>query len=287
MTFKRVSIFQWLIVAIALAPAGLFAYLGQFSRLMFDGYCSIALAREKGVWGYMVYMLDTWGGGYANWFLKGAMAPLDILVARITPPLIVGLWLVGLAWLVFQGLARLGINGLRRALSISIAALAVAASIHVFYSPQSFYWYSSSTQNALPLALLTMYMALALWTAQRRREDALSLSGIIAGGLLCFITAGSGEPFVAFQTTFLTLCLLAIFAFCRRRGGAHILPVFGVGWLATLAGLVIQLSAPGIVLRVEYVVGHIGLPNRAISALVSKTFNWILEIRRPLPVLSC
>ena len=277
MTFKRSTVFQWLIAALALVPVILYAYLGQFSRLLVDDYCTIAFGREKGAWDYMVWKLNTWAGGYANWFFKGAMAPLDILVARITPTLIIVLWLVGLSWPVFQALAYLKIDHSRRALSIAIAALAVAASIHAFYSPQSFYWYSPSTQNTLPLALLTIYMALALWTAQRRREDGLSLLGIIAGGLLCFITAGSGEPFVAFQTTFLTLCLLAIFAFLPSSRRRAYLPVFGVGWLATLAGLVIQLSAPGIVLRVEYVVGHIGLPNRAISALVSKTFNWILD----------
>ena len=273
MTFKRVTIFQWMVAALALVPVILYAYLGQFSRLMFDDYCIIAWAREMGVWGYMVGALNSWSGGYANWFLKGAMAPLDILVARITPPLIVGLWLVGLAWLVFQGLARLGINGSRRALSISIAALAVAASIHVFYSPQSFYWYSSSTQNALPLALLTMYMALALWTAQRRREDALSLSGIIAGGLLCFITAGSSEIFVGFQTTLLALCLLAIFAFLPSSRRRIYLPVFGVGWLATLAGLAIQLSAPGVALRAAHIAQYQGLPNRSISVLMHETLT--------------
>ncbi len=271
MTFKRVTIFQWLIVAIALAPAGLFAYLGQFSRLMFDDYCSIASARDRGAWGYMIDILDTFAGGYANWLLKGLMAPLDTLLPRITPPLIVVLWLAGLVWLVFQGLAYLGISGSRRTLSISISALTVAATIPAFYSPQSFYWYTASTQNALPLALLTMYMALALWTAQRRREDALSLSGIIAGGLLCFITAGSGEVFVGFQTTLLALCLLAIFAFLPSSRRRTYLPVFGVGWLATLGGLAIQLSAPGVALRAAHIAQRQGLPNRSISVLMHET----------------
>ena len=33
----------------------------------------------------MVHILDTWGGGYANWLFKGLMAPLDILAVRIIP----------------------------------------------------------------------------------------------------------------------------------------------------------------------------------------------------------
>ena len=85
MTFKRSAVFQWLIAALALVPVILYAYLGQFSRLMFDDYCIIGMARVIGPWEYMIYRLDTWGGGYANWLLKGLMAPLDILVARIMP----------------------------------------------------------------------------------------------------------------------------------------------------------------------------------------------------------
>ena len=271
MTFKRATIFQWLAVSLSLVPVILYAYLGQFSRLMFDDYCIIASAREMGVWGYMVDARNVWSGSYANWFLKGAMAPLDILVARITPLLIVGLWLVGLAWLIFQGLAYLKIVQPRRMLSVAIAALAVAASIHAFYSPQSFYWYSSSTQNTLPLALLTIYMALALWTVQQRRRDTVSLLGIIAGGLLCFISAGSSEVFVGFQTTLLALCLLAIFTFLPSLRRRIYLPVFGVGWLATLVGLAIQLSAPGVALRAAHIAQQQGLPNRSISVLMPET----------------
>ena len=129
MTFKRTSIFQWLIAALALVPLILYAWLGQFSRLMSSDYYTVAFGLEAQYLG---------GGGYANWFFKGAMAPLDTLIARITPMLIIVLWLVGLPWLVFQVLTYLKIEHSRRALSFAIAALTVAATIHAFYSPQSF-----------------------------------------------------------------------------------------------------------------------------------------------------
>ena len=272
MAFKRTSIFQWLIAALALVPVSLFAYLGQFSRLIWDDYCIISRGREMGAWDYMIYKLNTWGGGYANWFLKGAMAPLDTLAARITPTLIIVLWLIGLSWLVFQVLTYLKIDHSRRALSVALSALIVAATIHAFYTTQSFYWYSASTQNVLPLALLTIYMALTLWTAQRSR---LSLLAVIAGGLLCFIAAGSGEPFVAFQAIFLTLCLLSVFAFLpapRRRGP---LVIFGVGWLVTLAGLVIQLSSPGIARRAVSIEEHYEPSFREM--LLTRTLGWTFD----------
>ena len=268
MTFKRTSVFQWLIAVLALVPVALFAYLGQFSRLLADDYCIISIGRELGAWGYMTHKLNTWGGGYANWFLKGAMAPLDTLAARITPTVIIVLWLAGLSWLVFQILIYLKIDRSRRALSVALSALIVAAAIHAFYSPQSFYWYAASTHYTLPIALLTIYMALGLWLARRRGR----LWGIIAGAALCFITAGSSEVFVAFQAIFLTFCLLSVFAFLpppRRRGP---LLIFGAGWLATLAGLVIQLSVPGIALRAARIEEYIGPLNREM--LLTRTLGW-------------
>ena len=283
MAFKRNAVFQWLIAALALVPVILYVYLGQFSRLMFDDYCVITSARERGAWNYMVDVLNFWAGSYANWLFKGVMAPLDTLLPRITPALIIVLWLAGLIWLVFQVLTYLKIDHSRRALSVALSALIVAASIHAFYSPQSFYWYAASSHYTLPLSLLAIYMALALWTGRRSE---LSLLAVIAGGLLCFISAGSSEVFVAFQVTFLTLCLLMCFAFLRSSVRRSYLRVFGAGWLATLVGLAIQLSVPGAALRAEYIAQLSGPPNRSISVLIYETLSRTLTYMNHPPALA-
>ena len=155
--FKRRAVLQTLIVALALAPAVFFAYLGQFSRLTSDDYCEIGVAREMGAWGYMAHRFAVFSSGYANEFFKGLAAPLDMLAVRVTPALIVVLWLAGLFWLVDEGLAHLKISHSRRPLTLAIAALAVAAAISSLPAPLSFYWYSSNVKYILPLALLTIY----------------------------------------------------------------------------------------------------------------------------------
>ena len=266
--FKRRAVFQAVMVALALAPLVLYAYTGQFSRLIADDYCIASIGRELGAWGYMEYKFDTWAGGYADWFLKGMMAPLDTLLPRITPALIVVLWLAGLSWLVYEGLAYVGVSKPRWPLAIALAALSVAAAINAFYSPQSFYWYSASTQNTLSLALLTSYMALAFWTA---RQPRLPLWATVTGGALCFISAGSAEIFVAFQSVFLTVCLLMTFVFLRAAFRRSYALVFGTGWLATLIGLVIQLNAPGIAHRAAHNEQLGRQQIRALPMLLSET----------------
>ena len=269
-TFKRSSIFQALMVALALAPAALYAYLGQFSRLQADDYCYIAVGQELNIWDYIVHRLDIWAGSYANEFFKGALAPLDILAVRATPALIVVLWLVGLFWLIDEGLARLKISHSRRVFALAISALGVAGAVNSAPLPPSFYWYSASTRYILPLALLTIYLALAVWLAKRIR---LSAWGLVAGGALCFITAGASEMFLVFQLAFLMCCLLVSLAW-RCRAYAR---VFGVGWLATLVGLMIQLNAPGVAVRAAWIDELFGRPDRSLLALLSKTSEETLK----------
>ena len=279
--FKRSSFFLWLMATLALAPAALFAYLGQFSRLKTDDYCNIAIGQELGAWGYMNYKLNTWSGAYTGFFFNGLLAPLDTLLPRIMPGIIVILWLVGLFWLIDEGLAHLKISHSRRPLTFAIAALGVAAAINSLHSPQSLHFYSENIRYNLPLPLLTIYLALTVGLAKRTRLPAW---GLVAGGLLCFITAGASEMFMVFQLTFLSGCLLASLAW-RRRAYARIL---GVGWLATLVGLMIQLNAPGIALRAAWIEAdlHRPSPERSLLGWLSRTFEEILRALGHPPVFA-
>ena len=259
-------------IILCFVPALLFAWLGQFSRLEADDFCSIALGQQMGAWDYMVYLLNTWSGSYASLFFKGMMAPLDTLLPRITPALIVVLWLIGLSWLIYEGLICLGIGSSRRT-AAAAAALGIAAVINAFPTPQSFYWYTASIQYTLPLALLTSYMALVFWTA---RQPKLPLWTTVTGGALCFISAGSAEIFVGFQMVFLTLCLLACVPFLPASVRRPYVLVFGAGWLTTLLGLLIQVLSPGVAVRAAFTQTHSQL-NRSLPAAISKTLEQVFS----------
>ena len=280
MICRRSPIVPWLIAALALPI--LFAYLGQFSRLITDDYCEIARAREMGAWDFMIYMWNTWTGGYSYAFFVGMIEPLGVRSAAILPTVMIGLWLVGLSWLVLQCLVYLKIDRRRRTLSVTIAALTVAAAINAFYSPQSFYWETGIIRYTLPLALLAVYMALAFWAARRPGRDALASFGIIAGGLLCFISAGFSEMYAVFQAAFLTLCLLMAAALARESMRRSYALVFGVGWLATLCGLGLQLIAPGVAVRMD---GSEYKVIRSISGLASETWHQAVDYMNRPPVV--
>ena len=70
---------QWLLVLLALAPALLFAYTGQFSRLISDDDCGVVTGQYWGVWGMVHYQYNNWGGRYGTYLVKGTLARIDAL----------------------------------------------------------------------------------------------------------------------------------------------------------------------------------------------------------------
>ncbi len=263
----------WLLVFLALAPVFLFAYTGQFSRLISDDDCFIHEAQAMGAWEAASYWLNTDGGRYSRYLLIGIAAPLDTLLPPITPAIMMALWLAGWYWLVVQGLAFLKIDASRRAISIAVAACAVAAATNAFYTWEALHFFSAATIHTLPIVLFTGYMALMVWMAPRLRKNVLSLAGMIVGGTLCFLIAGFSESYVVYQLIFLAFCLLMSFALLGPSVRYRYVRVFGVSLLATLASLIVQLTAPGVAGRAAEASRKFGLPDRSLSTVLSKTLS--------------
>lgn len=261
----------WPLLAIAFLPLGSFAYLGQFSRLMSDDYCAVAVGRDLGAWQGTLYWFNNWAGSYANFFLKSVIAPLDVLLPRFMPAIIILIWLLGAIWLVRSASKTLGFHP-RRPSAILAASLLVTASLNGFYSPQSYYWFAASTHYALPLALLTVYLALCAHVQQASPDARVGLWAV-AGAILCFLTAGASEIFVAFQLTLLTLCLAPIIAFWRSDKLRGLAVVVGAGWFGTFVGFLLQLSSPGLATRAAVDAARFGHAIRDASDLLAVTLS--------------
>ena len=264
---------QWLIVLLALAPVFLFVYSGQFARLIADDDCHVVEVRKQGTWGAALHLISE-EGRYSSSLLTVLAAPLDTLLPKIAPAVLIACWLVGWYWLVLQGLAFLKIAHSRQALSMVIAALTVTAIMHVFihYTYESLYRYTTIIVYIAPLVLLTFYMALAVWMARRLRKNILSLLGVAVSGAICFLIAGFSETHLIAQLLFLAFCLLMSFAFLGNSVRAPYILLFGVGWLASLLSLILQLTSPGIAARTALTLAKYGPPDLSVSVVTPKIF---------------
>ena len=62
-------------VLLAFVPLLLFAYLGQFSRLVADDYAYLGKALESGIWESMLFWREQWVGDYSGLLFMGVLAP--------------------------------------------------------------------------------------------------------------------------------------------------------------------------------------------------------------------
>ena len=268
---------QWLMVALALVPIVLYAYLGQFTRLMSVDNCEVAAVRDVGVWERYLINYNRIGGRYSPYLFQLIFAPLDTHLTRITLLASIIVWLVGCYWLVFQGLGFLKIDHSRSALSLAIAGLTVATAINAFfhYSFETFHHHAVFVTNVLPIVLFTVYMALVIWMAPRLRKILRWALGLAASGLMCFLVAGFAEAHAVFQLFLLAFCLLASFALLHNPVRNRYVAVFGVGWLASLASSIIQLIGPGAAVRQASELSRVGSLNPVV--VVPKTLSYGLK----------
>ena len=234
-----------------LAPVALYGWLGQYLRPLNDDYYTLRIGRELGAWEGMLFHLRSWSGGYTNFLIKSAMAPLDTWAPAVTIWLLVAMWLTAALWLTRGLLPRFGIGRPHWKLQIIVAACIVIASIYSQYSRQVFYWHGAAIAYSMPVTILTMFLALLVGSPLRSATRRQMAGRASAGALLCFLSAGFSEIFVGLQTALLTLGLLLAPTLSRGKLRQNYLTLLGVGWLATLASLLIQSKSPGVALRLE------------------------------------
>ena len=128
----------------ALLPLALYAWLGQYTRPMIDDYYTLRIGRELGPWEGMLFHYNSWSGGFVNFYIKSAMAPLDTLAPAVSTWLLIALWLIAAFWLVRMSLPRLGIGRSPWRLVLAAAASIVTAMIFAQYSRQTFFWHAAA-----------------------------------------------------------------------------------------------------------------------------------------------
>ena len=272
--YGRLSfLFRSSLAVLALLPLAVFVYLGQFSRFISDDYRNIAAGIEMGPWGGMLHWLNNWLASYTSSFVMSLLAPLDTWAPRIMPALFSAIWLAGLVWLVYQGLQALQVQQSRLMPSIAVGAMALAAIINAFYSPQSFYWFTSINRYGVGIALFTLFAGLAIWAGGPARSKREMRWAVLGSALICFLSVGISEMHGVAQLVFLSLCCLFILFVWPKTSRGGYLTAFGAGWLVAVCGLLIQLSLPSVALRSQANLDIHGAPLRELPLLMSETLR--------------
>ena len=234
---------------LSLLPIALLAYMGLHTRLIHDDFGYIAIGRELGAWDTMVAYYNRWSPAYTTVYIKAALSSLGVLLPPLSIALIVGLWMLGFYLLSREVIALVGLAGRRWLIALAAAALLAAAAINAFYSPQSFYWFSSNMTYTLPLGALAGCLALGIWILNRSDNSTILFGGAAVCALIMFLTAGAAEMYVVFQFVFLAALAALAFAVVDKRQRRALGIIAAAMLLATALGLIIQVTSPGVANR--------------------------------------
>lgn len=274
---RKTRLAQAVLLILSLLPLLQFTYMGQFSRLILDDYIYLEAGREHGPWGAIVHMRNTWNGAYTDLVAHSVFARFGSAAPRVLIVVLVTCWLLALAWLIKCALRRLNASTQQNALSLGVAALTIAASINALHTAQSFYWYVAAVTYSLPLVAFILFLIFLLAT-DVATESAPRLVWLATVGLAyCFVAAGTSAMYMVFQATALGVLFVPLALESMRTGLKARLVLIVAGLAGTAASFLVQITAPGIALRVARISPTESVSLRALPDLaqaVAETLFW-------------
>ncbi|HET8782086.1 MAG TPA: DUF6056 family protein, partial [Pyrinomonadaceae bacterium] len=231
------------LLALFSIPLATHIYLGSYSRLVADDFCSGAVANSHGIVGGAIYWYMNWTGRFAANFLDTLLAPIYPRTIPYQTAVAVIIWFATLAFTVYQ-ILRDDEREVRVLLSCLMALMVLFTLFEVLPSiGQTLYW--AQVRSGVPSLILgTAYVALIV---RRRSASTHNKRWLLAAALLTFIAAGFAETYSAVQALALVIAL-AIWLISNRYTAQEkrnsVLPLVA-GLVGSVAGALLVVFAPG------------------------------------------
>jgi hypothetical protein len=246
----------WISIGMLL-PAGavliMVVYLGWYSRLMADDYCSIYIGEDRGLLRSVWYWYHTWHGGFsasvADWLLSFLGA--DVL-PYMTFIFVAG-WLVVAIFAIREGLNWWGVPASQLLISVSLGLLLVFTTLAI--SPrlqQSLFWWGGARGYLSPLILYTLYIALYFRYSSSSWNRLATIAWIMVSFSLVFIIGGFSETFTPVQLVLFAGAIAWIWLTGNRNMKDPTLHFLIVGFVGAILSLIVMVMAPGNSIRQTY-----------------------------------
>lgn len=236
-----------------LLAAGLYAYLGSFSRYGGDDYCEAARIRQSSPFAAVFerYFFEDWPRAtmrYSNLLFVGFSELLGSYSMPVTMASMVVLWFAGTVWGTYE---------LRKLLNIHwdfLLDLFVGLTFGFFSLRQApnlletVYWRSAMMTHFAPLVFGSFLCAFLLRQARTSEGKSYSLPAYLLIIAVTFVIAGFSEPPTTTLLTVTVLLMAAVWIWDRsrdRRKHLALLASVFAGALLALAAMVLSPATAG------------------------------------------
>lgn len=228
-------------------------YLGSFTRLMADDFCSVYYANRLGMARYVWYWYLNWGGRYSAIAVDSTIGFIGAHGIRFVPAAVILIWIIVTSIAVHQFLRR-EINANQTPLfSIALSGVGLAVLLSITPMPQQvLYWWNGMRTYVPAIICFTFYIGFFHWSFGKLDTRIKLLAGSAFSFLLAFLSAGFNETFL--ETQFLFFFGLAGLGILTRKlrftDPSFILLV--TAFAASALSLVVMLASPGTANRQAY-----------------------------------
>ncbi|MGE5375071.1 MAG: DUF6056 family protein [Bacteroidota bacterium] len=240
MTKNRLGLLS--LTFLSLSGVTLYAYLGSFTRMLADDFCSIYFADRLGLFRSVWYWYRNWSGRYtafaADWLvLKAILGPYRL---HYIIPVTILFWLIFVTFAIHLSLEKKHPSAYLHAAALGSVFLFLVLVLTPDI-PQSLYWWNGMRSYALPLVLFSLY--LLLFQAYKRFNIPPVLADVL-GFLLFFVSGGLGETMAVAQAAFL-ICIIAFYLLkLPARPGSDLTVLYG-SLAGALCSLIVVILSPG------------------------------------------
>ncbi|MCE9645245.1 MAG: DUF6056 family protein [Chloroflexi bacterium] len=237
-----------LILWTALVPASfviiLLAYLGSFTQLMADDFCSAYYAERLGIFRSTWYWYITWHGGYSAAIADGFLGLFAKKGIGFVFPIAILVWWV---ILILMHESILKYYGYDRSLLLLISLSAIVLCGTFILSPTikpSLLWWGGFRGYIPPLVLFPLYICTYMHFLMRKARLFWNTTmWCVVSFLIVLVNSGFSETFTPVQLIILVF-LLAWILFTSPQS-AQIVPFLLSGIFGGFLGLVLMVVAPG------------------------------------------
>ncbi len=240
----------WLLNVAMAAPSvailGLLAYLGSFSKLMADDFCSVYIAERLGVVRSIWYWYIAWDGGYSASFLDAViLGAFDNAGISFAIPLMLVAWAISLTWAAYS-LLRKDASSLKfwHVIPLAIATLSATLLITPIVE-QPLLWWGAMRGYIPPLALFPFYIGVYLYFSNRTWKPKQLAFWYFASFLIVFFNGGFSETFTPVQTAAFFLWAAWAVAVKQYKTQKEKFVFLAMGLLGATLGLIVMALAPG------------------------------------------
>jgi hypothetical protein len=232
----------------------LYAFIGFQNRYISDDYSTAWLQDQYGFWHSQAILYTGWTGRFSFAFIDQVLQSLGFSVAKLLPPITLGLWL-GVILSLIASIHELYYAGKDSKVCIFVACSILYTLIYAAPSLfQSFYWRTGIITYPIPIIILLVFLRMVL-RADVDEQRHSGYENVSVFGLLLF-AGGFSETNLIIQIIIIGV-LLGNTWLHRDRRQSRALRLLTAGFFGSLVSLAIVAGAPGNQVRRSFFPAHL------------------------------